>query len=592
MGVFEDNFTGSVDPAWVIPPGGDPPVVVADQLTDGGSTPGVTLVYGGATTATPVVQRIAITTSATPSGATALFLADSLAPTASVAVALVTPTVLIVQDEGGAFGIAFPTLDPSTTYWLELVASTTSVVGNLYEADGTTLIVSTTDSTSGSTAALMTAGVYTAITVQGAGAAWDDYSADAAEFGEPAEPPPIIVHGAGMVFSITTLRYPESDPYPDGLEPVRIHRLTQFWDGEVEIPLDDMRSARVTISVYDPACLDVLPLERFLHVRYQGSVIFWGPITDPEWDLTNGRVTINALGPEYRLVKHFVRVGDVIGGETVTEEEEVPTGLNAADMYDFVLCGFNTAGQTTRGVPDLGIGFGTSSDNSSTSHITTQRGDQCFYKIVEIADSALGPDFEFVPQEIDQGNYALFTAHDRQGTDRTATVKFHYGWGLDNLDGWSSRPSGSSVVTHRHTVSADGHHRGTAAAEGPSARFGPYVEWDTIEGNPTGVDDGAKNAVLAEIGRGTVVAYGEPPEFLDLTLKVAVDSVLAPKYGVDYNVGDVVECVAHKGAYRKKLEARITKVTLTQTSSLLSTQPALELVPRILADDDVSSPED
>ena len=57
----------------------------------------------------------------------------------------------------------------------------------------------------------------------------------------------------------------------------------------------------MTISIYDPACQDVLPLERFLHVRYLGHVVFWGPIVTPEWNFDQGTVTINAIDSAIRM---------------------------------------------------------------------------------------------------------------------------------------------------------------------------------------------------------------------------------------------------------------------------------------------------
>ncbi len=388
-----------------------------------------------------------------------------------------------------------------------------------------------------------------------------------------------------MVFSITTLRYPT-------IEPIRKRRLTQFTDGEVGIPLCDVRDAKVTISIYDEACRDVLPLERFLHVRSMGEVVFWGPITDPEWNLTDGTVTIHALGPEFRIVKHFVRVGDTIGGEVVADNEEVDLPMTSDSMWDLVVCGENTAPQTARGVPDLGIARGLTGDSGSTSHISTQRGDQIIGAIGQVREGILGPDFDFRPQEIDEGSYAHFDTYVKMGDDNTETVKFHYGWGLDNCDGYVATPSGTSVETHRHTVSQDGLNRGTAAAEGPSSRFGPYVGWDVIGGNPVGVDDDAKDAVLAELGKGTVVAYGEAPEFLDIVVKPEKEGSSVPRYGRDFGVGDRVTASGHKGEYRKTLEARITKVTLKQTSSARSPHTELELVPRILEPGDVTSTED
>lgn len=385
--------------------------------------------------------------------------------------------------------------------------------------------------------------------------------------------------GVGYQFSITTLRYPT-------VEPVIKRKLFQFWDGETEIELNELRTAKVTISMYDPACEDILPLERFLRVRYLGEVIFWGPMLEPDWNFDESKVTINAIDEGYRMVKHFVRIGDAV------ETDEFTT-VDHRGVLALRDCALNTAGQTARGVPDLGIGDGTTDVPDVDIKLKITRGDEVWATIGDLAESLDNPfDVELVPQEIGQGNYALVNTYIKQGTDKSTTLKFHYNWGKSNLDKFSSRPSGSVVVTHDHVLSQDLEHRGTAAAEGPSARFGPYVKWDALSRNvdPSEPDP---DAILAGFGKGTVMAYGEPPKFFTFSTRLDTGDSNVPTYGRDFLVGDLGHVVAKKGYGFFNEQARIRKVTIKQANySKNMVYAEIEAVPTILISSDVNSPED
>lgn len=513
-------------------------------------------------------------------------------------------SLLVVQTSSSDFGFTAFTVDPDTTYVVEFVGVGTAVTANIYDATGLSLLATVSTTATGSIGTDLAGPVHPGMFGVGGGD-WDFDSfyaiADDLTGGDPDPEPEVIATGSGLIFSITTLHYPAHDDV-DELLPIRLHRLTQFEDGEVGIPLDDMRDAKVTISVEDPACVDVLPLERMLHVRYLGLVVFWGPMTDPEWNITDGKVTINALGPEFRTQRHFIREGDeidgVVVGNSITDadgQEGVDCPVTSDGMWDVLLTAYNTTDQNDRGVPDVGIIRGIDGDGGGTEVIKVSRGDETFGTIDELGKAFLGPDFEFEPLDYTDpgyvGAYAKMNTYEKQGADKTDDIRLQFNWGKCNLDGYTERPSGTAVVTHAHRLSPNAKHRGTAAAAAPSARFGVYVDWDVVNAEPQGADDDAKNAVLAGFGKITVQDYGEPPAFIDVTLKVAVDGQPFLRYGADYGVGDEVNVSAHRGFYRRSFDARITKVTLRQTNAQRSTLPSIELVPSILGPDDVASSE-
>ena len=70
----------------------------------------------------------------------------------------------------------------------------------------------------------------------------------------------------------------------------------------------------------------------------------------------------------------------------------------------------NTTGQTTRGVPDLGVGDGTDTTTANPDHgYDIKRGDQVRGSILNLAGQADGPDVELEPQDRARGTIVLST---------------------------------------------------------------------------------------------------------------------------------------------------------------------------------------
>lgn len=601
MSTITDSFPGSsLDPAWNPATSSDPFTVSGGVITVPTGTAGI---IARTESGFNLTTRVKLN-----QGSDGAISAVGVGPTddpsvGGLAVVLeIASGFLIVTDTGNTdTNLTGFTPAADTSYILELVVDASGVcVGTVYDETMATTLATTSITATGAPLAALAAALHPFLELTAGGStSLTDFYADPIGGEPPPPPPPEAITGAGLIFSITTLHYPAHDDV-DELLPIRKWRLTQFTDGQVEIPLNDQRTAKVTISVYDPACQDILPLERFLHVRYLGKVVFWGPMTDPVWDVTDGTVTINALGAEWRSSKAFVREGDTINGVVVGNSDTDPDGTVGVDcpitsdgMWDIVSTSFNTDEQAARGVPDIGIDRGLTGDGGSTETIKVSRGDETFGTVQKFGEALLGPDFSFEPQDMLDGgwagNYVKFNTFDKKGADKTGVLRLQYNWGQNNLDGYQETPSGTAVVTHAHRLSADGKNRGTAAATGPSARFGVYVDWDAIEGNPAGDTEDDKDAVLAGIGKVTVEDYGEPPAFITIVPKLAIDGQPFLRYGSDYVEGDEVHVSAHKGFYRRGWDARITKVTLSQTNAQRSTLPAIEVVPKILDSDDVSA---
>src|SRR6201985_1027386 len=90
--------------------------------------------------------------------------------------------------------------------------------------------------------------------------------------------------------------------------------LANFKDTEVVIPINDSRTAKTTLSIFNPALMRggmalVQPLSRMLKIFYNGHLVFWGRILLPEWDADQNQVVINCIDSSFMYKKHFHTFG-------------------------------------------------------------------------------------------------------------------------------------------------------------------------------------------------------------------------------------------------------------------------------------------
>lgn len=390
-----------------------------------------------------------------------------------------------------------------------------------------------------------------------------------------------------LEFSITELRYP-------GFPVARRAKAVQYTDGEVGVLINDMRSAKFTLSVYDKACTFVRPLEFMVYATYNKRPVFWGLMTDPVWDLQAGTVVVNALGPEFRMQHHYLRLGDdAINGMTAEDgQTDTNKGLirvQTAGYNAMIQAANNIESQTLRGVPDLGIAYAAvpmyeDPLDPSKNH-EVQRGDECWSAMVNLSEQQAGYDFEVEPYPWNTPlpYYAKLRLARPQGQDQINLLRWSFGTAEDNLENCVPRPSGSSVVTHAHVLSQDNKHRGTATALAPSARFGVWVDWDALPMNTKGSDsDVDQNEVLVDYALKKVLDYGEPPLFMDITLKRDEPTGMSTHtYLADYAIGDLVTVVAKKGYFQFKGPVRITGVKLNQINGEAQCRQTVSVVPLV-----------
>jgi hypothetical protein len=344
-------------------------------------------------------------------------------------------------------------------------------------------------------------------------------------------------------------------------------------DTEVVIPLNDSRTARTTISLHDVAAAQVTPLDRLLKVYYGSLLVFWGYILNPIWDAAAGTVEINAHDPTIKLKHHFHRYGDTV------VENVVP--VNGTGMRNILLSAAPTLAQQGRGVLSHGIEFGTdTTTDHGVNRVPIERGTNVWESLLSLSESAIGPDFEFVPDDtLDPHAYVVFNTADTLGTDITDDVVFHYGFGVDNLENFVYSPDGDAVRNYMVVVPPGGTTDSTDTRRALSHSEASWLQYGIYQGWESSGQRDVDPAYLQQIADAWVDAYAEVPKFFQIDPKP--DHPRVPVYGSDFNVGDTIRAAVKQGQLAQEVEGRIVSVTLSQANSAAYVNASLECTPNV-----------
>lgn len=370
-------------------------------------------------------------------------------------------------------------------------------------------------------------------------------------------------------------------------------RPPQYQNAEVFIPLNDSRTASVELPISDTyggndSGIDhVLPMNRCLKIRYRDRLVFWGPITQPEWNLKAGTVKVNAHDPTIFAKNHFFENTDYV---FMFPTEVTIDGFGAWNIMRAVSDDLGGAAFPGIVMGDVdSYSAPPSTDGKFTGIEVNDNVWDTFQELSEIAPYAAvddggsfnsGPDFEFEPFDEEYDPFAQWGAgamvqlntYEEKGIDRTETdgYRFHYGWGLMNLDNFEYMPDGSAM-RNRFKV-------GTRAltVQKVAGNAGTYGIMEGFEARDTDNIQQAKNYAAWQI-----LAYGSPPNFLKITLNPEGGQLgsapgVPPRYGSGYVVGDRIGIVAKKGLFYEHLRARIMAVTLKQIDQAENVTAELE----------------
>jgi hypothetical protein len=351
-------------------------------------------------------------------------------------------------------------------------------------------------------------------------------------------------------------------------------RIADPQAGEVVIPLNDSRTASVTVSAYDPvvetlAGLTQVPYAVHLKAYYNGRLVFWGPVKVLGGDFVAGTVRLDAVDMSLRLIKHFIREGDVTLEGTV----DATTGEGSLPISHIGMRLLRDAGDTLS-FPPLGIDDGVNTYAPETVGILgVRRGDQVWNTITQM-QQALGPDFELEPRDDADGFYCQLNTYDRQGVDVSPNVQMHLGTGRQNIESLSF-VEGEEYVNLAHVLDKDLEYRQTRSNGTAITRTGPYIYWDATDFDTSHTTEADARDVLDARADDILDAYSDPLVALNLTL--FPDAPGGYRYLDDYGVGDTIG-VAGRVGFLELPEApyRVMKVTLTKDGE--NDQQSLEVV--------------
>lgn len=401
-----------------------------------------------------------------------------------------------------------------------------------------------------------------------------------------------------------------------GVTQIAIEETTlveQFADIDVAINLNEGRTGRVTLSMYDPAVAGLGAYEFAVRIGFarpndQPEVVLFAQSNLTE-DYEAGTVTLEIADPAAAKAQHhYIRRGDRGSGGPLSplllniDKHRGRLPMHAESISEFLEAARNTQEQQDREVPVLGLSdvlYGTFNGGAMPDDpmIEFERGQEVWDLISQITRSAIGPDMDPFPGDAwtwpIKRSYAWLALYDPP-TDPAAPgpyelgrnldpvdpddpqpgeVVFDYGLGLDNVTGLTVTPG--RPTTHAHVVDADKQHRETRADAAASEDVGVWTDWiETDFALPRGND--TDTAPLAELAAARIRAYGRPPKFFTLTLR-PVDAlpaqfghpewfsvVTGERIGGQWYLGDYVRVRAERGYRSFSTLARIVGVRLRQ----------------------------
>lgn len=387
-------------------------------------------------------------------------------------------------------------------------------------------------------------------------------------------------------------------PDPGFVDEADIVTVDQFSDLDVGHLVNGFKTAKVSLSMFDPIVAGLEPFKFALRVLYEDRLepVFWGQ-SNMIKDYEQGLVHLEAQDASLRMLHHYLRRGDTalnaVGGD-------VDQGAISADANGISLAveaAQNIASQDARNDPSLGLDVVDMSTPVGPV-VQVERGQECWQVMTDIADNEVGPEFTMDTSD-GLDFYAHLVTHDLLGTDRTSAtpdtpatgeVVCDYGIGVDNIE---TGPTVTPIppVTHCHVLSEDRKYRETAAAfDGlgvpTSNMFGVFVQFIRTGFNVSGGD----TTVLLEKAKAVVRAYGFPLEQVSFALRP--DGFTGHSYGrpdftapagtteATFYLGDFVTVRAVKGECSDTGDYRVTEAHLTWPGWQGPARTVLTVIPR------------
>jgi hypothetical protein len=398
-----------------------------------------------------------------------------------------------------------------------------------------------------------------------------------------------------FVVQITPLIRPD----PGFVDPDDIVEVAQFADLDVGHAINGFKTAKVTLSMFDPVVADLEAFKFALRVLYEDrqEPIFWGQ-SNLIKDYDAGVVHLEAQDPSWRMLHHYLRRGDDAINGADGDVDKGTINADAGGLELVVAAAQNIASQDARNDPSLAVDIVNAASIGTGPAVVVERGQECWQEITDIADNELGPELSMdTPDTLDF--YAHLTTYDLLGTDRTSAtpdtpaageVVFDFGLGADNIE---TGPTVTPIppVTHAHVLSEDRTERRTAVAKDAggvptSNMFGVWVRFLRTSFNVSGGD----TSVLFEKAKAICRAYGFPLRQMSFALRP--DVALGHSYGrpgfsappgtrvATFYMGDFITVRAQRGYCTDIEDVRVTEAHWTWPGWQGPARTVLTVIPR------------
>ena len=370
-----------------------------------------------------------------------------------------------------------------------------------------------------------------------------------------------------------------------------IYHTTDGGGLEVTDPINDSRTAQLTLSAYDRAARAARPLDRVLSVTYGDHLLFKGYILQVSTDFAAGTVQVAAHDPTIKLKHHYHRFGDLA--------VEAGYRVDGKGMRVLIESSLEPIAESESGIPPNGILWG---HNSATHRPTVirsvKRGTNVWESVVNLSKLELGPDFRFRP--VDKYHLGVYPAgilpsgfmveldtSDQLGTDKSGEIIFEHGLGEDNAENVTHDPDGDLVRNHFTQVYPGGQrNRADDLRRAEAFANGSIHDYGLMEGyESSGQAD--TQALLKEKARTWVRAYARPPDFFTVEPRIrgSSGSDSTPTYPRDIKVGDYIRARARKGERDFDSIGRVTRAQVNSIDQAGNARLQLECVP--LIDDEI-----
>lgn len=374
----------------------------------------------------------------------------------------------------------------------------------------------------------------------------------------------------GLVMGVFNIKITDLDSVPKAL-------ISQYAGLEVDRELCETYTARFTISIFDPAAQQILPLKRLVRITHGAHLLFHGYIVNPVWNAKSGTVEVNCVDATLKLKHHYHRFGDYV------VQNRYP--LDGVGFLQLIDSSQPSADLLTAGVRNNGIQPGVDSvpilpepddpaipqDGRRLYLEPVKRSTNVWESIKAFTSTVIPIEFDFKPideehldfnGEYTPGILSQVDTAERLGEDKTDSVHFKFGWGEDNLDNFTYEPDGDSIRNYAVVVNPSGEE--DAGDEDNKALFhdqdsweeyGIYQQWESVSKEDS-------KEFLEYQARQWVTEYKQPVDFF--TISPRLESPGVPRFLDDYGLGDTITASARRGYLSKELQGRITKISIKQ----------------------------